>query len=435
MSITHYDIIIIGSGIAGLYSAYNIKKKSPNTSYLILEKNNKQSIGGRINSTSFYGTSVLSGAGIGRNDTNPLLKKLMKELNISFQKSTSIIDYSNLLQESDKYDVVKIIEILKKEYNKNTKKYEKMTFKEFGISVLGEANYKMFTLYCGYTDYENADVYETLYNYGMDDTKGGWGILYIPWKQLIDKLCQYIGHENIKTSNEVSEIITREHDDIKRHDAKSDDVKRHDVKNMFEIKTNNGEHTYYCNKVIVATTITSIMKLIDGASNKDSPYKQIHGQQFLRLYAKFDKQSNELLKNTVKHYTIVPGPLQKIIPMDTEKGVYMIAYSDNKSASILKNKLENNANKKAYFETLVEKSLGLPNDSMKIVAIKYFYFVDGTHYFEPLHGFNTRKEFLHEVQHPSPGILVVGEAVSTYQGWVEGALESVESVVNKKWIL
>jgi hypothetical protein len=420
MSNKHYDIIIIGSGIAGLHSAYNIKKKSPNTSYLILEKNNKQSIGGRINSASFYGTSVLSGAGIGRNDTNPLLKKLMKELNISFQKSTSIIDYSNLLQESDKYDVVKIIEILKKEYNKNTKKYEKMTFKEFGISVLGEANYKMFTLYCGYTDYENADVYETLYNYGMDDTKGGWGVLYIPWKQLIDKLCQYIGHENIKTSNEVSKIIRRESDDAKK---------------LFEIKTNNGQHTYYCNKVIVATTITSIMKLIDGSSNKNSPYKQIHGQQFLRLYAKFDKQSNELLKNTVKHYTIVPGPLQKIIPMDTEKGIYMIAYSDNKSASILKNKVENNPKNKAYFETLVEKSLGLQNDSLKIVAIKDFYFVDGTHYFDPLHGFNTRKEFLNAAQNPSPGILVVGEVVSTYQGWVEGALESVEAVVNKKWIL
>ena len=29
----YYDIIIIGSGIAGLYSAYTIKKMSPNTKY------------------------------------------------------------------------------------------------------------------------------------------------------------------------------------------------------------------------------------------------------------------------------------------------------------------------------------------------------------------------------------------------------------------
>jgi flavin-dependent dehydrogenase len=44
-----YDIIIIGSGISGLYAAYNIKKTSPGTSFLILEKYKKQWIGGRTN--------------------------------------------------------------------------------------------------------------------------------------------------------------------------------------------------------------------------------------------------------------------------------------------------------------------------------------------------------------------------------------------------
>ena len=163
-------------------------------------------------------------------------------------------------------------------------------------------------------------------------------------------------------------------------------------------------------------------------------YKQIHGQQFLRLYAKFDKQSNEIMKSYVKHYTVVPGPLQKLIPMDTEKGVYMIAYSDNKNASSLKNNLKNNAENRNIYEKLVEQSLGIPSNSLKIIGIKDFYFEDGTHYFEPLKGFNSRKDFLHAVQHPFPGVLVVGEAVSDYQGWVEGALKSVKNVINKNWI-
>ena len=38
MTTNYFDIIIIGSGMAGLYSAYNIKKMSPETSFLILEK-------------------------------------------------------------------------------------------------------------------------------------------------------------------------------------------------------------------------------------------------------------------------------------------------------------------------------------------------------------------------------------------------------------
>ena len=41
---------------------------------------------------------------------------------------------------------------------------------------------------------------------------------------------------------------------------------------------------------------------------------------------------------------------------------------------------------------------------------------------------------MEKIQHPIQNILVVGEAVSRYQGWVEGALESVESVLNKKWL-
>ena len=37
-----YDIIIIGSGMSGLYAAYNIKKMSPDKSIMILEKHKKQ---------------------------------------------------------------------------------------------------------------------------------------------------------------------------------------------------------------------------------------------------------------------------------------------------------------------------------------------------------------------------------------------------------
>ena len=41
-----------------------------------------------------------------------------------------------------------------------------------------------------------------------------------------------------------------------------------------------------------------------------------------------------------------------------------------------------------------------------------------------------RKDFINKAQHPEDGMLVVGEAVSRDQGWVEGALESVNIVLN-----
>ena len=91
MPSNYYDIIIIGSGISGLYSAYNIQKISPKTSFLILEKHKKQWIGGRTSNEMFYGTQIVTGAGIGRKDTNPLLINLMNELDIDYSEYQSVI--------------------------------------------------------------------------------------------------------------------------------------------------------------------------------------------------------------------------------------------------------------------------------------------------------------------------------------------------------
>lgn len=419
-----YDVIIVGSGMSGLYSAYTIKKNSPKMSFLVLEKYKKPWIGGRTSNYDFYGVQVVTGAGIGRNDTNPLLIKLLKELKVPFKKTTSVMDYSKLLQHQPDFDVVKVIHHLRVEYNKNPAKYKHMTFKEFATRILGDVNYKLFTIYAGYTDYENADVYETLYNYGMDDNKGGWTKLLIPWKKLVDSLCEYIGYSHIKYSNNVTSV-TKISDERDVHERREPC--------LFEIVTEEGS-IYYCNKVIVATTISGIMKLVPGASKPNSVYRQIHGQPFLRLYAKFDRKSSELLKKYIENYTIVPGPLQKIIPMNAEKGVYMIAYSDNENALVLKNHLKNTLENRKLYEKLIENSIGIPVGSLKIIAIKDFYWPVGTHYYEPLHDFKNREEFVYKAQHPMNGMLVVGEVVSTYQGWVEGALESVEATVTKKWI-
>ena len=42
----NYDVVIIGGGIAGIYTMYNLKKNYPNLKVLLLEKDNR--FGGRI---------------------------------------------------------------------------------------------------------------------------------------------------------------------------------------------------------------------------------------------------------------------------------------------------------------------------------------------------------------------------------------------------
>ena len=403
-----YDIIIIGSGISGLYAAYNIKKTSPETSFLVLEKYNKKWLGGRTSNDFFYGTEIVTGAGIGRKEKDKLLLELLDELDLDTSDFTVNTYYSDMFEP---LDIKKVMGYLRSEY----KKYRgtPIIFKTFAKGVLGEKIYKLFLLTVGYTDFENADARDTLYSYGMDDNYYGLKAFRVPWKKMVMKLADEIGSKHFKFSNSVSNI-----------------TKVNTNPSEFIIETENGKN-YTCNKIVCATTITGIRKLLHYPI-----YKEIEGQPFLRLYGKFSKRSIPIMKHYVKGYICVPGPLQKLIPMNPDDGIYMIAYNDNNNTLALKNNLKNTKENRDLYCDLIEKSLGIPPDSLDIIAIKDYYWSVGTHYYKPLDTslYKNRTDFINAAQHPEKGILVVGEVVSNNQGWTEGALESVQSVLTKKWI-
>ena len=408
MSNKYVDIIIIGSGMAGLYSAYNIKQTSPNTSFLVLEKHKKDWIGGRTGNEMFYGTEIVTGAGVGRKSKDKLLYKLLNNLGLQTYEYIVKPQYSKVI---DHIDITKTTNQLKKEFNKY--KGEPLTFKQFATNILGDKEYKKFVISSGYTDYENEDIFDALYYYGMDDNSCCWKAFQVPWRKMVLKLYHYIGEKHFKFSNNVVNIH-----------------KLTDQPCRFQINIENGTH-YLCNKVIVASTIDTIRKLLPMPI-----YNDIEGQPFLILYAKFTKKSTPIMKEYVKGYTFLPGPLQKIIPMDPDNGVYMIAYNDNKNAITLKNNLKNTIENRELYEMLLEKSLGIPENSLHIIALKDYYWPIGTHYYKPLNKelYKNREEFIDTAQHPEKGILVVGEVVARSQGWTEGGLESVKAVLTKKWI-
>jgi hypothetical protein len=243
MNSEYYDIIIIGSGMSGLYSAYNIKKMSPQTSFLILEKHKKQWIGGRTSNDTFYGEEIVTGAGIGRKRKDKLLFKLMNDLKLPSHEYMVKPQYSKCFHP---IDINNIMELLRKKSktidfsNKNINP----TFSEYAKSILGENEYKKFILSAGYTDYEKEDFLETLYYYGMEDNTCCWKAFTVEWKKLVLKLYDIIGHDKFRFSSNV---------------AKIDKIQDSPCVNI--VQTETGKQ-YYCNKIIMATTITSIRKLL-----------------------------------------------------------------------------------------------------------------------------------------------------------------------------
>ena len=427
MNNNYVDIIIVGSGIAGLYAGYQIKRIAPaNTTFLILEKNPKKWMGGRAGNETFYGADVVVGAGVGRKNKDHALIQLLKDTKTPYSEFKSTRNYATF----QPVDIIGIVRELKDAYKKDSSFHQDKTFKQFFVDVLGDDKYKEFVITTGYTDFEHADICETLYHYGMDDNVGGWTALHVPWSDLIERLYDRIGGApHFRFSTEVSKIEQR------KDSAGTDN----DAKYRFEITTANHKK-YYANKVVVATTIQGIRKIVPGASSPTSIYQNIKGQPFLIVYAKFDRTSTEIMKKYVQTFTVVQGPLQKLIPMDPDKGVYMVAYTDNQHAIALKSKgaLENTPEVREMYSKWIKKALGIPKDEvpLNITAIRDYYWSDGTHYYTPIHPteYKRRPEFINKAQHPMPGMVVVGEVVSRDQGWVEGALESVDAVFRDKFI-
>ena len=416
-----YNYIIIGTGIAGLYSAYQIKKHNSGARILLLEKNKKADIGGRIGIDNFYGVEIAKGAGIGR-IIDEILIELLREFGIPINKSISTIEYSPLFYENSKTDqktdpkkeLKELIKFLRKEFKKEIIDRKgtgttKKTFREFAIPLLGKPKYDDFLEKIGYRDFENTDIEEALYYYGFEDCICCNEIIHLNWNKLLETFIEKIGIENFRFSQKVEYI----HPIIEKPKEKTYEVKS---------QSNN----YFGKNIIVATTIQTLRRLFP----ENPIYREIEGQSYLRVYGKFSKKSLEVLQKTVKSYTVLPGIIQKIIPINPEKGVYMICYNDNENAKSLKkqNKTENTQENREYYSRHLEKAIHLPKNSLELIAIKSYFWEIGTHYYKPLDRtkYKSRTQFIKEAQHPAPNILVVGEAVSRNQGWTEGALESVK---------
>lgn len=371
-----YDVIIIGGGISGLYAAIHLDN------VLVLEAGE---IGGRTNNEMFYGTRVVTGAGIGRKHKDHLLLDLLDKMGIKTKEFPVNIEYS---PEINPIDVVKVNQYLKKDAMHEP-------FKKYATRKLGKELYHQFVLSSSYSDYEKDDAYDVTHYYGMEDNKGGWTGVSIPWRELVHKMVKKIK----------GRVIT--HSPVKKIEK---------TWNGFRVFSNK---IYETRKIILATTVDTVRKLLPLPI-----YDKIQGQPFIRIYAKFDKKSAEVMRTIVKTHTIVSPPLQKIIPMDADKGVYMIGYADNDSALYFKS-FSNTPAYRKKISLLIEKEFGI---FLPIIAIKCYFWNIGTHYYTPVN--QNRQQFIREAQHPMKDILVVGEMVALNQGWVEGALESVRDGLN-----
>ena len=408
-----YDLVIIGAGIAGLYTAFRVLGESPKTRFIVLEADDGP--GGRIQTVDFAGSEVVCGAGIGRT-TDVLMRRLVRDMGLETGKPFPFhVNYSPVLET---LDLKQAIRRLRRAYQGQKGQTER-TFKQFATPVLGgPQEYQKLVNTVGYHDFDEEDVYDLLYNYGLD-TFQDRKLMRMPWRALVAQLLKHAnqGQKRVHFGQQVLAIKTDEKGQ-KKNEAK--------VVHIL-CKKHHSEYSIRAQKVVVATAIHSIRRLIQGSA--EHLYRSVEGQPFMRVYGQFTKPAADAMRDVVTRQTLVPGDIQKVIPWDPDTGVYMISYCDSAAATRLHKKTKNTPENRQYFCRELERGLDLVPHTLHLKQIRAFYWPEGTHCYTPIPGGESVARYIHRIQRPVTNVYVVGEAVSDNHGWCEGALNSVETVI------
>jgi thioredoxin reductase len=437
-----YDYIIIGGGISGLYTGYTLQQKHPHASFLILEKNTE--LGGRTNNSSFGGTEVMEGAHVGRLEKDHLLYDLVKKLKIphelfsvEFHYTPDFTHQPDFIMNHVKELQKKYISYLETQFQAHAS-FHLPSFKEFAISIMGEKTYDYFIHATGYTDYQREHAFEVLFHYGMEDNNQGWTGIKIPWDTLHEKLAETIGAQHIKNEHVVQSI---------------DYTQNAQPEFTVFAKNKNKNVSYQTKNIIFALPVGATNTILQKSKTLQkimSPISEIRSQNFVRIYGDFKPRVIELLEKYIPKHSIVYSPLHYVIPMNAQKGVYLLACSDNTDADLLRTHSKNTKANRSFFEKEVETAFKMPAGSLhnSLEKIHAFHWQEGTHYMVPPHSEHIIPHYMQEkdvkkalqkhknntlaqIRHPHPHIFLVGEGVSDNRGWVHEALKSVEYIMKK----
>jgi len=472
--------IIIGSGISGLYTGLNLKKKDMNN-FLIIERNN--TIGGRIKTFPINNNRVSMGAGVGRKKDKNLLN-LLSELNIEHSSGISNFYYSDNIVVMNIYQILSNLKKNGKLKNNMTISYSEDFTNHFFETLIIPSEFT----YDEVVEYLNENL-NILIRDRIYDKRDKFDILVYNHTHFIyNKLKRYLEfkifekiYKPISFKNFCLEILDIYTYDIFIKNLSFTDYEEEDAyislmfynfEDNFEtseliyIKWDNFLNIFkqeLSHKIILNTNLIDIQETNDGifeltceqyietdiklknrvnyyskkiifANNLDIidkhfDYNMIKNQPFLRVYCQLNKDLSMELINKIKinGSTIVNNQLCKIININRDDGIFMISYCDNQNAKLLNYYTENTDINKKIFEKLLGEAFNISEDNILIENIYCFYWMRGTHYFKLKNNDNI-DELLEELQNPFENIYVVGECISKNQGWCEGALESVNNI-------
>ena len=412
------DFVIIGGGISGLYCYNQLLKnnKTKNKKIILLEQN--PFLGGRIytDKVEKSGKKYSFEAGAGRfGDNHKRLKRLMKEVGVykDRMKIPNQIDFIDVKRRDNlKHHTWYLEKIVKKYANKqNQHILSRLTFKQVLNKNFSPEIVKYVVDSYEYKDLFKTNAYAAVNNY---------------YKNLRQSHQFYIlkgGLSNIIKN--LSKIVKKRGGDI-RINSYVQDIKKD--KDGFLVIYSNGtiKKKIKTKNIIFTITNKALAKFKIFSPIKKKLIESVRDTPLTRIYSVFDNKNiwfNDIIKTTTT------SPIQYVIPINEKEGSIMSSYTDLDNAVMWFNLYKKSEKK---MEDKLIKELSKIYD-MKIPRPKFnkvYHWQNGVSHWLP--GYNVKKVKSKIVKpFASENLYIAGENYSSYQGWMEGALETSDAVLKK----
>jgi hypothetical protein len=407
-----YDFVIIGGGISGLYMATQLHK---NHKIILFEKNDY--FGGRIyQHEEIIDDKLLSfPCGAGRfNKNHVLLIQLLRKYKlIDFRKTkgfSSSIQFIDSHKEFSKHQSKKngftlLYKILDKSKKMDSEQLRQMSFCDLAHEILPSKDVEYLLVSIGYSGqlkYMNAYDACKLFETGIRDDMTYFGGNF---HLLVQELVKELQHSRVilKKSCNIEHVVFDNN------------------KQCYEVVYQNKR--CLSKKIIFAIPKPSLLRFSILQPISNIIQHSISCKSLCRVYAYFTPENvwfRDLDKKVVTN-----NPLRYIIPMDADKGLIMISYSDDHYTSFWEKIKHSQEKLKKNIVQYVNKTFDLDISPPEKVWV--FDWDCGVGYWNPgVHSENVNSFMVH----PLSNVYICGENYSLTQSWVEGALQSCKQCLS-----
>lgn len=411
-------VVVVGGGVSGLYTAYMMYHMG----YPVTLIEVRARFGGRAYMQHWHGNNIEFGAGVVRlGDTR--LRALVRRLGLTLGTFATTMGYHWRGPKYTPSELTDIVSYIRSAYERDPEAAAGVRMQDFVTRVLDGSPYsaESFTRHMAYTDWLDASVPDTIYNYPLSDVNYATDVSIIKpngWTSLTDALNCGFDARALTCCTKVS----------------SDDHK-------FTVHTNYGD--LFCDCVVLALDQPGLQKIVSespGIRPVQSLLDCVGHVPFTRAYTYHEDEFPEIIgspgvsmdnEKIPANFVLTDEMSQRIVPFDSH--VIMSVYADGAYAlkwrDIYSSEL---ATKTAILSSLQNTLTGLsiPPISDEV----HIFWQAGVHYYRPYNGLNAdpthrKRDLVRRFVNPIRGLYLAGEMFSVNQGWTEGAVESAERAV------